>query len=379
MPGVPMTGAQRVSAALSFREADRVPHFDYFWGNFDLRWRRSLGLPADPALEDNDMVDDPELDAYFGVDMYVAIADETPWYGRNAILSVQGDATIRRDGWGRTVRTRAGARFSEELSVALAEKAALDSLQFQPATDDGRYTDFLRNIAVRRGSASPPFIMCKVGGPYLRSSYLRGEVAWLMDMVEDPAFVDALAGRMTDHLIAIGLESLRRGNLYEHGIAIYDDIAGNRGLQMGPRLYRRFFLPQMARMIASFKSAGASKVMFHSDGDIRAVLPDLVDIGVDAINPVEPRANMDAVEIRRRFGDKLAIVGGLCNSVVLPSGSDHDVREHVLHVLRAGEGGGLAIGSHTIASDISLERYNYVMSLLRQYGQYPLRLPRSGG
>ncbi|MGQ9683902.1 MAG: uroporphyrinogen decarboxylase family protein, partial [Anaerolineae bacterium] len=129
----------------------------------------------------------------------------------------------------------------------------------------------------------------------------------------DPGFVDALAGRVTDHLIAIGLALLRRGGL--SAIAMYDNIAGNKARSMWPRLYRRYFPPQMARMVAAFKRAGARKVMLHSDGDIRAVLDDLVEIGIDAINSVEPRAGMNALALREKYGQRLALVGGLCNSL----------------------------------------------------------------
>ena len=371
----PLTATERVTAALEFREPDRVPHFDLYWGAFSERWRRNRGLPTDPEREKSDSVDDPEINACYDVDLYVAIADESAWYSQAGLVRREGAYEIRRDGWGRLVRVRPDARFYTELATPFAEKRALDRLVFDSPAADGRYVAFLHNLAQMRGQPSPPFILCKVGGPYLRSSFLRGEANWLMDMVEDPGFVDALAGRVTDHLIAMGLESLRRGQLYETGIAIYDDIAGNRGLTMGPRLYRRFFVPQMARMVTAFRQAGARHIMFHSDGDIRAVLPDLVDIGITALNPVEPRAHMDALALRRQYDGRLALVGGLCNSAIIPSGTDQEVREHVLRVLRAGEGGGLVIGSHTVGPDISQARYDYMMSMIRQYGRYPLRLP----
>jgi len=370
-----MTGEERVTAALSFREADRVPHIDLYWGAFAQRWRRLRGLPTDPEREEDDPARDPELDTYYEVDMALAIADESPWPSQAGFVRQEGEYEIHRDGWGRLLRQRTGANFFGEYRVPLSDKSALDGLVFEPPTSELRYTRFLTRIDELRCRPSKPFIICKVGGPYLRSSFMRGQEQWLMDMIEDPGFVDALAGRVADHLIGVGLESLQRGNLWHTGIGIYDDIAGNQGLIMGPRLYRRFFLPHMVRMVSAFKDAGARKVMFHSDGDIRAVVGDLVDAGIDAINPVEPRANMDALELRRKYEGKLAIVGGLCNSLIIPTGSKEEVRDHVLHVLRAGEGGGLVIGSHTIAPDISQERYDYVMDLLREHWHYPLQLP----
>ena len=134
-------------------------------------------------------------------------------------------------------------------------------------------------------------------------------------------------------------------------IGIFDDCADNSGLQISPRFYNRVFLPQISRMVRAFKEAGVGRVMFHSDGDIRAILDGLVDAGIDAINPVEPRANMDVVELRKRYGDRLAFVGGLCNSRILPQGTAAEVRDHVEHVLKAGEGGGLVIGSHSIGAE----------------------------
>jgi len=103
------------------------------------------------------------------------------------------------------------------------------------------------------------------------------------------------------------------------------------------------------------------------------VLDDLVDIGIDAINPIEPRAGMDAVALREEYGQRLALVGGLCNSQILPQGTSDEVRRHILHVLRAGQGGGLVIGAHSIGPDISQERYDEAMALLRRHWHYPLR------
>ncbi len=365
-----MTGAERVAAALDFSEPDRVPHFSYYWGAFAQRWRRLHGLPTDPAREQDDAADDLELDAYYDIDLYVAIADETPWPSRAQVVRRNGEYLVRRDGWGRLIRERVGARFYETIEQPLADTIALDRLPFDPPDAGPRYAGFLEQIVLRRAQPSPPYIFGKVGGPYLRSSFMRGEAEWLMDLASDPGFVDALAGRVADHLIAIGLESLRRGGLC--AVAIYDDIAGNKGLLMGPRHYRRYFLPQMARMVAAFKKAGARKVMFHSDGDIRAVLDDLVDIGIDAINPIEPRAGMDVLALREKYGRRLALVGGLCNSLILPQGTAEEVRNHVLRVLQAGQGGGLVIGAHSIGPDISQERYDEVIGLLRRHWHYPL-------
>ena len=89
----------------------------------------------------------------------------------------------------------------------------------------------------------------KTGGPYLRSTYLRGEAEFLMDIAGDPGFARAIADKMADHLIAVGLEQLRRWELYETGIWIYDDMAYNRGPMFSPAQFEQVFLPAYRRMI----------------------------------------------------------------------------------------------------------------------------------
>jgi uroporphyrinogen decarboxylase len=103
------------------------------------------------------------------------------------------------------------------------------------------------------------------------------------------------------------------------------------------------------------------------------VLDGLVDVGISILNPIEPRANMDVVQLRRRYGKRLAFVGGLCNSRILPTGSDAKVAHHVEHVLSIAGEGGLVIGSHSIGNDVTQERYDLVMEILHRHGR-----PRPG-
>ena len=244
-------------------------------------------------------------------------------------------------------------------------------MAFEPATAEARYANMLALRDRARGLPHRPYLFLKVGGPYLRSSFLRGETQWFVDIAEDPQFAAAVADRVTDHLIAVGVEALRRSELAATSIWIFDDVASNNGLLISPRSYERLFLPEIRRMVAAFKAAGAAQVGFHSDGDVRAILPGLVDAGISILNPVEPRANMDVVQLRQRYGHKLTFVGGLCNTLILPTGSPDEVRKHVEHVLSAEDGGGLIIGSHSISTDIPLERYDLLMEILHEHGRLP--------
>jgi uroporphyrinogen decarboxylase len=369
-----MTSVQRVSRALNFEPPDYVPLFDQYWGGFVTVWRSRHGLPARTDIPLDDIVYDDELIySYFHVDMYKAIPNEDPWPSSRRELRREAAYIIERDGWGRTMRRKATSPYGMPLELALMQRSDLDRLEFESADLEHRYQKMLASIDRVQHMPDPPYIFIKIGGPYLRSSFLRGEYQWFVDIAEDPAFAAAVATRVTDHLIAVGTEALRRSQLSETSIWIFDDIASNNGLLVSPTSYERLFLPQVRRMAQAFKEMGAAHVGYHSDGDIRAVLDGLVDAGISILNPIEPRANMDVVELRRRYGRRLACVGGLCNSLILPYGSDCDVRSHVEHALSVADEGGLVIGSHSISNDVTQERYDLLMDILHEHGR-----PRPG-
>ena len=365
-----MTSTQRVKAALDFQKPDYIPLIENYLGAFVARWRKRQGLQPLPGLPFEDVVEDFDINSYYGVDVAISIPDEDLWPSEVQTLGKDGRYVIYRDGWGRTMRGIPGSEFAaKELEVMLGHKRDLDSLVFESPQSDDRYKAYLERVASLSEGDYTPYTVTKVGGPFYRPSRLRGYTQWFVDIAEDREFVRALTERVTDHLIAVGLEAVRRSGLLHTSIWIFDDCAHNEGLLVSPKLYESIFLPQISRMAAAFKDAGIARVVLHSDGDIGAILDGLVDVGIDAINPVEPRAHMDVIELRKRYGTKLSFFGGLCNSMILPSGTPEEVRTHVERVLGVGENGGLIIGSHSIGPDISLERHDLVMQILAEHGR----------
>jgi uroporphyrinogen decarboxylase len=365
-----MTCDQRLKAAFDFETPDYVPVYDLYWGGFVAAWRERHGLPPRSNIPLDDVVyDDQDILSYFHIDMYQVIPIEEPWPSSAEELGREGGDIVERDGWGRIVRRKTTSPYGMPLEVTLVEKGDLDKLEFEPVELDKRYRGVFEGIEQARRMRHQPYIFLKTGGPYLRSSFLRGEYQWYVDIAEDPQFVNAVAARVTDHLIAVAVEALGRSQLRDTCIWIYDDVASNQGPLISPIAYERLFLPQVCRMVETFKRSGIKHVGFHSDGDIRPLLDGLVDAGISILNPVEPRANMDVVELRRRYGKRLAFVGGLCNSSILPTGSEQEVRHHVEHVLSIADEGGLVIGSHSIGNDVTQNRYDLIMDILAQHGR----------
>ncbi len=347
--------------ALDFREPDRVPVTGMsFWGEFQQAWREETG--GDPA----------SLDDHFLVDVAIAVGDETAYPSLAGELGADGEYTLQRDGWGQVKRIRSGASFFEQIEVAYDERGELTHGEFEPADLERRYAHVDAVIDARKERYC---VFVKTGGPFIRTGFMRGEQQWLMDLAADPVLASEMVMRTAHHLTAIGLEQLRRWDLYDTGVWIFDDMAATKGPMFSPATAERILAPAWQLMVESFKAAGAAKVILHSDGNIGPLLDLFLDLGFDGINPVEYHTGLHPVELRERYGERLALLGGLDNAIIMPRGDPDELRRHVLEVLSAGVGGGLVIGTHSIAPDISVATMKLVRELIVEYGTYPLRLP----
>lgn len=112
------------------------------------------------------------------------------------------------------------------------------------------------------------------------------------------------------------------------------------------------------------KKAGAKKVCLHSDGNIMPLLDMIIEVGIDAINPVEPRSGMSISNFKKKYGSKLGYIGGICNSDVLVNGPAERIRKQAEEILDVAGNGGVIIGAHSIGPDISVENYIPVVSYL---------------
>ena len=346
-----MTSTERVMAALDFRPPDRIPLYDGYWPEFEAAWSEAKSLGPEADILD-----------YYGVDISIAVGDEGLCPSRAALLEAADGHTIRRDSWGRVIRTVPGGYFYEQLAGAVQDPADLDSLLIDPPDLASRYAGLDEGM----GALKERFcVFAKVGGPFIRTEFVRGEEAFLCDLAADPAFARELATVVGRHLIAIGLEELRRWDLYETGVWIFDDMASNLGPMFSPRTADEVLVPVWAEMIEAFKTAGARKVILHSDGNIGPLLGRFVEIGFDGINPVEPKAGLDPVALRRQYGERLALLGGLDNAHLLPRGDLPEVRHHVQRLVDMGREGGFVAGMHSVGPDISVATYDEVIGVLR--------------
>jgi uroporphyrinogen-III decarboxylase len=150
-----------------------------------------------------------------------------------------------------------------------------------------------------------------------------------------------------------------------------DDVGMQTGMLISPRVWRKFLKPRMAGFIASLRDINPLvKVAYHSDGNISAIIPDLIEIGLDVLNPIQP-ACMDPARLKQTYGDRLCFWGSLDEQHTLPFGSPSDVRQEVLTRLHTiGKHAGLILGpTHHVQLDTPLENFWAMVNTI--HSQYP--------
>jgi uroporphyrinogen decarboxylase len=349
--------AKIVQQALSFQKPDRLPVFDGFWSEFVDLWREKYHLPDTAEITDD-----------YWIDMKVAVADETLFPTRIREVKKDGEFSLMDDGWGRIVRTKPGTYFCEPVERVFNQPSDLDKICFDPANLDCRYPRLVQDSCENHRKGRAVFV--KIGGLFIRSTFFRGEVEFLMDLAEDEAFAKALVEKMESHFLQVGLESLRRADACDFGLWIYDDMCNSNAPMFSPGTFERVFLPSYKRMISAFKAAGARWVFLHCDGNLRPFLDLLIEAGFNGINPVEPAAGMDVVKLIEKYHGRLSFVGGVCNSHILPGGDEKKIRRHVEAIVDAGKNGGLVIGTHSIGPDVPVENYELYRRIISERGTY---------
>jgi uroporphyrinogen-III decarboxylase len=157
------------------------------------------------------------------------------------------------------------------------------------------------------------------------------------------------------------------------GLVIWGDVAHKQGTLMNPAYWRAFYKPWIKAM-ADYAHSQGLDVIYHGCGNIQSIFQDYIDIGIDAVHPLEAKAGMDAIDLRRRFGHQIGLCGN-SDIQVWESGDFNAIRREVLRKLNAAQGGGFIFQSdHSVSSSVSGHAYDFIMKLVRKYGVYPLQL-----
>jgi uroporphyrinogen decarboxylase len=222
--------------------------------------------------------------------------------------------------------------------------------------------------AMERSLASGMKLIVQLGYLFMGAWQIMGFENFCVQLVDDPAFVQAVVGRLAASQQAV-LETLLQHDCVG-AIWMPDDLCYNSGPVVAPRHYRRFIYPEYARLVARCHQAGIP-VGLHSDGDLTKLLPDLVECGFDAIHPFEPPLN-DIVAIKRAWGHRIAVVGNIDLKATLIDGTPEAVEAEVRQkAAQLAPGGGWLIGSsNSIPDFVPFENYQALLAASLKYGQY---------
>jgi uroporphyrinogen decarboxylase len=237
------------------------------------------------------------------------------------------------------------------------DPASLDRYHWPDPGDPGRYRG-LRQRAQSLHEATSYAIVLNLGvGPVHLCQYLRGYGEWLMDLIERPAFAEALLDVAANFHIEVTTRALNEAAPFVDAVCFGDDIGTQQRPLVRPDLYRRTIKPRHRRMVDAVKRFG-KPLIYHSCGAVYPFLPDLVDLGIDALNPVQvSAAGMDTARLKREFGSRLTFWGGVDTQVVLSRGTVEDVRREVRRRIDdfAGDGGYVLAAVHNIQGEVPPE------------------------
>ena len=197
------------------------------------------------------------------------------------------------------------------------------------------------------------YMVLWVGDLWERAGFVCSMERLLLYVAMEPEFVDRLLAGIADYILRT--MDILFDRFEFDAIALSDDYGTQKSMMISPGSWRQLIKPRLAEIFTRAKSAGKA-VFLHSCGNVRAVVPDLVELGLDILHPIQPEA-MDIIELKRTFGDDLTFCGGLGTQDILVSATPDEVRDEVFRLKREmGRGGGYILEPGiTIQADVPLK------------------------
>jgi uroporphyrinogen decarboxylase len=347
-----MKARERVETALNHELPDRCPMQASFTPEFANRLRADLELQGNRVHNPHGGGNTYQLERALGEDMLLT---SVGW--ANSYYMDDQDYT---DEWGigwkvQPYETAYGrGHYTEIVYHPLSEDSAINSYSPPDPNRPQLYSDAQQ--AIQDFKHEYWIVGVTVTTIFETAWALRGLEQIMLDMLINPDLADCIL----DIPHQYHLEAARK--LTRMGVDMIwtgDDVGAQNGMLISPRMWRRYLKPRMAEFIAELKSINpALKVAYHTDGNVEPIIPELIEIGIDILNPVQP-ASMDPARIKEQYGDQLCFWGTIDEQHTLPFGSPAEVEAEVLQRLRTvGRNGGLILSpTHHVQLDTPLENF----------------------
>jgi uroporphyrinogen decarboxylase len=228
----------------------------------------------------------------------------------------------------------------------------------------------LANDAV---AGNPLAVVGAVRGPFSGAWMAAGMVNMSNWIYKDPELLNDVLREMARWNTQVGLNLIAAG---VDAIMIHDDWGMNMGLMIKPDHWRRYVLPHIAEEVSALAATGTPVIM-HSDGNLNAIMDDIAQLEIAALNPLQRNAGMNLAQLKRRYGDRLCLIGNISATVTLPHRGVTEVALEALECIRdAAPGGGYIMApDHSYHGAVPSENVRAVFETCQEYGAYPLDLP----
>ena len=350
-----MTGRERVYTAMSRRQPDRVPRSASFTPDLLERFRQETGA-EDPAAYWN--FDDAGV-GFTG-------SQESPDFSAYHPGGIPAGAYVTEYG---TLHLPGSFHHFERYRFPLAGETTLEDLAAYPWPD---YTPAYRHqhleAEVARLHEQGKYVSGFAGHLWENAWQITSMPKLMVQFAEDPAQAEYVLDRITENnlfaarrFVEAGVDCLTSG----------DDVGMQDRLMMSPATWRQWLKPRWARIYAEVKRINPDlQIWYHSDGSIEPIIPDLIEIGLDILNPVQPEC-MDPVKVKREYGRDLAFWGCVGTQTTFPFGTPDDMRAEVKHLVETvGAGGGLYLApTHVLEPDVPWENVVAFFEACDAYGR----------
>ena len=368
----------RLKKTFEHQEPDRVPISEFFWGSFIERWKKELNLS-----------DDANPYFHYDLDFIITVPNVDPHIKSFETLKEDSEEVVVKTGFEAVMRKKFSYPMPESVSWEIDTIEKLEAFEFDDPADRRRFFEAGDNH------------LCGVGDGFQRNTppwldtvkSLRPDIAVFGSMIECSECLTRLIGQ-ENTLLWIGLYPERLGKQINRigqfyldcakaeieaadglldGFTIWGDMAYKHGVLFSPVYWRQYFKPWV-KAIAELCHDNGLPVIYHGCGNVDEVIEDYIEAGIDMYNPFEAKAGHDAVELRRQYGHRVGVYGN-SDMQIWESGDKELIKKEVLRKLNAAKGGGYIFSSdHSVTSNIPGETYDYIIKLVREYGNYPLNL-----
>jgi uroporphyrinogen decarboxylase len=375
---IKMKPRERVLAALEHEEPDRVP-LDFLGGVSSItlqayvKLKEYLGLAWEGEKYDfwNVMITiDPEILRLFGIDFRkIGLNLPAGWKPK-----IYPDGTFL-DEWGLKRKPSPDGLYNEIVPtlVGVIEKEDIDNHPWPDPNAPG-LVDGLEREAKELEKAGWAVGAAPVGGGIFEISWwLRGFTNFVRDLYTNPDIALYLLDKVTN--VQISLFDILLGEIGDYVVMVQvgDDLGSQTGPVIPLSLYRKYIKPYHKKLCDFIHKRTDAKIMIHSCGSVEPFIQDLIDVGIDILNPVQPLAKgMDTKILKEKYGDKICFHGGIDTQKVLPYGNSKEVKEEVIKRIRdlAPNGGYILAPSHNIQVGTPPENVVTMYKVAQKYGQY---------